>query len=313
MWGRARSRSGAVRRRRSTRPPPSRCGAGVARQGRLQACVGPRSRYGAAQRRYHHAEACPDQGEDRRRTRPEGAPPEAEQPTARDVAHGAPERAGLDHDRLARERARAAALQQREAGDGDREGGGEHLVQVGSLEPQGFLDPKPRDQLTLGQHDPEHHAEQHVGAEKAGPVRGRRGGERGAHRGTRSGKSTKLAPAPAAKKEITATSEGSCSSASPVIPWPEVQPPPHAVPKPMRNPPPTIIRKPRTLRSARQLNSSRGMSPAASWMPRAASDACASGVMATGCGFANRTPPIQPPTTTPAMNTRFHKPTRRQS
>src|SRR5207244_11578807 len=116
----------------------------------------------------------------------------------------------------------------------------------------------------------------------------------------RSGSSRKLPAAPAANNETTATTDGSCRSARPKMPCPDVHPPAYAVPKPMRKPPPTTMSTPRTLSSTGHVKISRGTRPEKSWIPSAAREACAWEVMATGCGLRSSTPPTKPPPTTPA-------------
>src|SRR5437588_4557681 len=289
-------------------------GTALVRQAGSQPAVHPRSAQGGHPHDRHHADAGAEQGEHRTGAGPDQRPAETEQDASGHVADARAQHLWGNDGRRARQ-GEGPAREERQPRGRHGERGGEYFVEVRALEAQCLLDAEPGRQLPLGQHDPEQDAHAEVGAEQALPVLRGRGshGRGGGHRGTSSGSRKTLAAAPAAKNEITEMSEAACRSASPEIPWPDVQPPAHDVPNPTRKPPPTIMSKPRTLRRTCQVNSCRGTSPVKSRMPSAARDACAWGVMAAGSGFASSTPPRKPPATTPATKTRFHRPRERQS
>src|SRR3989449_8724858 len=156
--GRAGCRTTAARRRRRGPPPPPRVARGLVRQPGPQVPVHPRSCHRGEASHRHHADARPDQREERSWTGPDKCPPESEEQTAIHVADAAAERLGRYRDHLAGERAHAVALEPRECGSGHRERGCEHLVEVRPLEAQRLLDAEPRHELALCQHDAEQHA-----------------------------------------------------------------------------------------------------------------------------------------------------------
>jgi hypothetical protein len=56
------------------------------------------------------------------------------------------------------------------------------------------------------------------------------------------------------KNPTTAINDGTCSIDSPVMAWPDVQPPAYLVPNPIKNPPPRNINRPFADNKKFQLN-----------------------------------------------------------
>src|SRR5689334_3734625 len=85
-----------------------------------------------------------------------------------------------------------------------------------------------------------------------------------------SGNTRNVMISPPAKMPMSAITDASWKVASPITPWPDVQPPAYEEPNPTRKPPPMIEIDPRSVSKARQLNSCAGTSPEGEASPSAA-------------------------------------------
>lgn len=118
---------------------------------------------------------------------------------------------------------------------------------------------------------------------------------------------------PPMKNPLTASNDGHCMFASPVIPCPEVQPFAQRVPNPTRKPPTVSNNMVGHVNNAFQLKSEAGASPLISAIPSFAKSVTVSGDICTEFSARSKLPPIQPPMTSPQTIKMSHSPSFRQS